>query len=177
VSGEGVIDPDGWEEEVNQVKIKNIARHGDWSENYIVDLFDWHLHVSESLPWFTGNAQWAFKDFGTPLRPENAIPYVNQKGLTDRAGNRKDAYYVFKSYWTEKPFCYIESHSWDQRFGPPEKERVINVFSNVEKVELFLNEKSIGIKNKSKNQYPAQGLFWTVNFIRGINTVKAVGYI
>ncbi len=35
-------------------------------------------------------------------RPENAIPYINQKGLVDREGNPKDAYYVFKSYWNNK---------------------------------------------------------------------------
>ena len=44
---------------------------GDWSENYIVDLFDWHLRISENDTAFVGNARWAFKDFGTPLRPEN----------------------------------------------------------------------------------------------------------
>ncbi|MBN2600961.1 MAG: glycoside hydrolase family 88 protein, partial [Candidatus Marinimicrobia bacterium] len=66
ITGDGMINPEGWEEAINQVRVKNIAQEGDWSENYIVDLFDWHLHVSENLDWFTGNAQWAFKDFGTP---------------------------------------------------------------------------------------------------------------
>ena len=103
ITGEGKIQSDGWEEAIVQTDVANIAQIGDWSENYIVDLFDWHLRISENDDSFVGNIQWAFKDFGTPLRPENAIPYMNQKGLVDRNGNKKDAFYVFKSYWS-KPF-------------------------------------------------------------------------
>ena len=55
------------------------------------------------------------KDFGTPLRPENPLPYMNQKGLVDRNGKPKDAYYVFASHWSKKPFCYIESKTWTHR--------------------------------------------------------------
>ena len=93
-------------EAVSQAKVTSVAKGSDWNENYMVDLFDWHLRVSENTPNFAGNAQWAFKDFGTPLRPENPIPYVNQKGLVDRSGKPKDAYYVFASYWKTEPFCY-----------------------------------------------------------------------
>lgn len=177
VSGEGLIPTDGWEEEVNQAKLKNIAKVGDWSESYIVDLFDWHLHVSQNLDWFTGNAQWAFKDFGTPLRPENAIPFVNQKGLVDREGKPKDAYYVFKSYWAEFPkFCYIESHTWTERNGPKGLKREVPVFSNCDEVEFLLNGKTMGRKKRIVNKFPAQGLVWEVEFVQGENKLTAIGY-
>lgn len=176
ITGDGMINPEGWEEDVNQVRVKNIAREGDWSENYIVDLFDWHLHISEKLDWFTGNAQWAFKDFGTPLRPENAIPYLNQKGLVDRAGNPKDAYYVFKSYWTTSPeFCYIESHTWTERQGLEGEAKEICVYSNASIVELFVNAQSQGRKQRNNQQFPACGLCWNVVFKNGQNEVIAVG--
>jgi len=119
-----------------QTDVANIAQIGDWSENYIVDLFDWHLRISENDPTFVGNVQWAFKDFGTPLRPENAIPYMNQKGLVDRTGKPKDAFYVFKSYWSNDPFTYIESHTWTERQGPKGKTRDVSVYSNCPEVEL-----------------------------------------
>ncbi len=177
VTGDGVINPEGWEEAVNQVQVKNIAKYGDWSENYIVDLFDWHLHVSENLDWFSGNAQWAFKDFGTPLRPENAIPYINQKGLTDRAGIPKDAYYVFKSYWTDAPsFCYIESHTWTERSGPSGVSREVAVYSNCEAVELSLNGTPLGRIKRDRQRFPAQGLTWKVQFSEGDNLLRAAGY-
>ena len=177
ITGDGIINPEGWEEAVNQVRVKNIAQQGDWSENYIVDLFDWHLHISENLDWFTGNAQWAFKDFGTPLRPENAIPYMNQKGLVDRAGNPKDAYYVFKSYWTSSPeFCYIESHTWTERLGHKDEPREVCVYSNAGEVELFINGQSQERKQRNVQQFPACGLNWNVLFNNGLNEMVAIGY-
>ncbi len=177
ISGQGYISTDGWEEEVNQVQIKNIAQAGDWSENYIVDLFDWHLSISESTSWLPGNAQWAFKDFGTPLRPENPIPYLNQKGLTDRSGKPKDAYYVFKSYWSPSPkFCYIESHTWKERSGPMGLSREICVYSNTEAVQLILNGMSMGQKKRQYGKVPAHGLSWMAEFQEGDNFIQAIGY-
>ncbi|WP_241737606.1 glycoside hydrolase family 2 protein [Neptunicella marina] len=162
-------------EAMNQAVVKSVAKDSDWNENYIVDLFDWHLNVSESTPDFAGNAQWAFKDFGTPLRPENPIPYMNQKGLVDRAGNPKDAYYVFKSYWAKDPFCYIESHSWTHREGPKEG-REVTVYCNTEAAELSLDGKSLGKKDKQQGVVPAGGLVWKVPFKSGVNQLSVVGY-
>ncbi|MCG9970544.1 glycoside hydrolase family 2 protein [Christiangramia crocea] len=175
VTGEGIIKSDGWEEEIVQTEVQNIAQIGDWSENYIVDLFDWHLRISETDSTFVGNAQWAFKDFGTPLRPENAIPYMNQKGLVDRNGNPKDAYFVFKSYWSEDPFVYIESHTWEERQGPEGLARTVSIYSNLEEVELFHNGKSLGVKKKDINKFPASGLTWDVQFRKDENYLIARG--
>jgi beta-galactosidase len=176
ITGEGEIQADGWEEAITQNDFANIAQIGDWSENYIVDLFDWHLRISENDSTFVGNAQWAFKDFGTPLRPENAIPYMNQKGLVDRAGNKKDAFYVFKSYWnTKDPFTYIESHSWTVRQGPKGTARDISVYSNCPEVELFLNGKSLGTKQRDIKVFPAAGLNWNLTFDEGENSLVSIG--
>ena len=175
IDGRNVSDPNGWTEAITQTGVKNIAQIGDWSENYIVDLFDWHLKTSETNNSFVGNIQWAYKDFGTPLRPENDIPYINQKGIMDREGNPKDAYYVFKSYWAKKPFVYIESHTWKERQGPKDKLRELSVYSNCNHVELFLNGKSLGSKQKDISKFPACGLSWMVNFNEGKNTIKAIG--
>ena len=176
ITGEGKIQSDGWEEAIVQTEVANIAKIGDWSENYIVDLFDWHLSISENDSTFVGNAQWAFKDFGTPLRPENAIPYINQKGLVDRSGKPKDAFYVFKSYWnTTDLFTYIESHTWTERQGPKDLARTISVYSNCPEVELFHNGKSLGSKKRNTKVFPAAGLEWSVNFKDGENKLVSVG--
>ncbi|MFH0988862.1 MAG: DUF4982 domain-containing protein [bacterium] len=177
VTGDATTVSDGFEENIKPQKVKNVSQNSDWSESYIVDLFDWSLHISEQLNWLTGNAQWAFKDFPTPLRPENPIPYINQKGLVDRAGNPKDAYYVFKSYWTTDPlFCYIESHTWAERSGPANVKREVNVFSNCPEAELFLNGITLGKKTRDIKNFPACGLSWQVNFIEGENKLLAVGF-
>lgn len=177
ITGEGAIQSVGWEEAIVQTQVANIAQIGDWSENYIVDLFDWHLRITETDPTFVGNAQWAFKDFGTPLRPENDIPYMNQKGLVDRQGNPKDAFYVFKSYWADEPFTYIESHSWTNRQGPEDLVRNVSVFSNCDKVTLYHNGKNLGEKTKDIMSFPASGLNWDVQFEEGKNELVAKGKI
>ncbi len=177
IGGNGLPEKSGWEEKEIQTGVHNIARNSDWSENYIVDLFDWHLHVSEQTKWLSGTAQWIFRDFGTPLRPQNPIPYVNEKGLTDRAGKPKDGYYVFKSYWnTQDPFCYIESHTWRERYGPKGKKREVCVYSNCSQVELFLNGRSLGKRNKDVRKFPAQNLHWYVPFKSGRNRLIALGF-
>jgi beta-galactosidase len=177
IDGDGMTISEGWEENIKPQKVKNVAQLGDWSESYIVNLFDWYLHISEQTDWFTGNAQWAFKDFPTPLRPENPIPYINQKGLVDRAGKPKDAYYVFKSYWTTHPkFCYIESHTWTERSGPADLGREVKVFSNCDEVELIVNDVSQGKRTRDIKLFPASGLSWKVKFSAGSNTLRAVGY-
>lgn len=176
ITGEGAIQSDGWEEEIVQTKVANIAQIGDWSENYMVDLFDWHLRITEMDPDFVGNVQWAFKDFATPLRPENDIPYMNQKGLADRNGNLKDAYYVFKSYWSDVPFTYIESHTWTERQGPEDTPRTISVYSNCEKVAFYHNDVLLGEKQRDIAKFPASGLTWDVNFKEGSNKLVSVGF-
>ncbi|WP_378181292.1 glycoside hydrolase family 2 TIM barrel-domain containing protein [Aquimarina sp. SS2-1] len=176
IDGRGVMDPDGWTEAITQTSVTNIAKIGDWSENYIVDLFDWHLKIAETTDSFVGNVQWAFKDFGTPLRPENDIPYVNQKGIMDREGNPKDAYYVFKSYWAKEPFVYIESKTWTERQGPEHTSRSINVYSNCDKVTLYFEGQALAEKKRDINVFPASGLTWDVLFKEGTNKLKAVGF-
>ncbi len=176
ITGEGRLKENEWAEQPNMSGVLNASKIGNWNENYIVDLFDWHLMVTEQLDWFTGNAQWAFKDFATPLRPENPIPYINQKGLVDRAGNPKDAYYVFKSYWTTQPqFCYIESHTWPVRSGREGKPSEVCVYSNCEDVELILNGMSLGKKSRDISDFPATGFHWQAVFRSGENELIALG--
>jgi beta-galactosidase len=173
ISGEGLKIEQGAEEAVGK-PVANVAREGDWSESYQTDLLDWHLGVSERQPWLTGTAQWVFKDFPTPLRPENPIPYVNEKGLLTRDGTPKDAYYLYKSYWTTSPkFVYLVSHTWTERSGPESTPRMVRAYSNCASVELLLNGQSQGVKPRAVNDFPAQGLRWNVRFSAGANSLVA----
>jgi len=153
-----------------------VSKDGDWSETYICDLFDWHLKEQETMPDLTGSAFWVFKDFSTSIRPDNPIPYVNQKGVVERDFTKKESYFVFQSYWAEKPMVHIYGHSWPIRAGyqkgMPEQ---VKVYSNCEQVELFMNGKSMGVKKRNSQDFPAAGLRWNVRFKSGKNTLKAVG--
>lgn len=151
-----------------------VSKDGDWSESYICDLIDWHLKEQETMPWLTGAAYWPFKDFSTPVRPENPVPYMNQKGVVERDFTPKESYYVFQSFWTEKPMAHIYGHSWPVRWGEEGEQKMLKVYSNCPEAELFLNGKSLGIKKRNSQDFPAAGLRWPTTFIKGENTVKVV---
>ena len=146
----------------------------DWSESYMCDLVDWHLKEQDSMPWLTGTAAWCFKDFSTPLRPDNPIPYVNQKGVVERDLTKKDAYFVFQSYWSRKPMVHIYGHTWPVRWGEEGQQRQIKVYSNCEEATLFLNGKSYGMRRRNSQDYPAAGLRWDLQFRKGENTVRVI---
>lgn len=150
------------------------SRDGDWSESYMLDLMEWHLQVQLRIPQLAGNAQWAFKDFGTPLRPENPIPYVNQKGLVDRAGRPKALYYLFQSYLTTTPMCYIESPTWSIRTGWLDEPQRVRIYSNCPRVTLFVNGETCGERERDGAAFPAAGLVWYVLFQPGQNELHAV---
>ena len=152
-----------------------MSKDGDWSESYMVNLFDWHLKEQEDMPWLTGSAAWIFKDFATPLRPENPVPRVNQKGVVERDGTPKEGYYVFQSYWATQPMLHIYGHNWPVRWGEADEEKEVRVYSNCGDVELFVNGKSAGVKKRDVKDFPAAGLHWKVKFNEGANTLRAVG--
>lgn len=155
--------------------IPRASRDGDWSESYIVRLIDWHLKEQETMPWLTGTAYWPFKDFSTPVRPENPVPYVNQKGVIERDFTPKESYYVFQSYWAEKPMIHIYGHTWPVRWGGKDDRKEILVYSNCDEVELFVNNVSQGVKKRNSQDYPAAGLRWNCVYREGMNEIRAVG--
>ena len=150
-------------------------RHGDWSETYMVRLFDWTLKEQQTLPHLTGSAFWTFKDFSTPLRPTNPIPYVNQKGVVERDGTPKESYYVFQSYWATQPMIHIYGHAVPTRWGKENETKQVLVYSNCKKVELFVNGQSQGVRVRNLQDYPATGFHWDVTLQPGQNELKAVG--
>ena len=126
------------------------------------------------MPWLTGTAYWPFKDFSTPVRPDNPVPYVNQKGVVERDLNKKEAYYVFQSYWTDEPMIHIHGHSQPIRWGEEDEEKEILVYSNCPQVELYVNGESQGVRKRDSRDYPAAGLRWKTPLRTGKNEVRAV---
>jgi beta-galactosidase len=151
-----------------------VSSQGDWSETYACNLFEWHLMTQEKLDWLSGAAQWIFKDFASPLRGDNCIPRVNQKGVVERDLRKKESYYVFQSWWAQKPMVHIYGHSWPMRWGAPGQARQVRVYSNCERVELFLNGVSAGTKMRDGRDFPAAGRRWDLKFVPGPNRLRAV---
>ena len=154
----------------------NPSKEGTWSETYVCNLLDWCLKEQETMPWLSGAAQWCFKDFATPLRPENPVPRVNQKGLVERDLTPKEGFYVFQSYWSHRPMVHIYGHTWPIRCGEAGESKLVKVYSNCDTVELFLNGVSCGVRKRNSQDFPAAGLRWSVSFRAGDNRIRAVGH-
>ena len=86
-------------------------------------------------------------------------------GIIDLAGFPKDVYYMYQSEWTKKDVLHIFPH-WNWNEGETVD---IWAFSNAEEVELFLNDKSLGVKKKQGDELH---LMWRVPFTPG--TLKAI---
>jgi beta-galactosidase len=87
-------------------------------------------------------------------------------GIVDLAGFPKDVYYMYQSEWTDKDVLHIFPH-WNWQAG--EIIDVLAYYNNADEVELFLNDKSLGIKKKENDDLH---ITWRIPFEPG--TLKAV---
>lgn len=86
-------------------------------------------------------------------------------GIIDLAGFPKDAYYLYQSEWTDKPVLHVFPH-WNWNDGDTID---IWAYTNFAQVELFLNNRSLGLKTKTEDDLY---LMWRVHYEPG--TIKAV---
>jgi beta-galactosidase len=83
-------------------------------------------------------------------------------GIIDLAGFPKDVYYLYQSVFTRKPVLHIYPH-WNWKQG--DTVDVVAYYNNADEVELYLNEKSLGVKSKSGDDLH---VVWRVPFRPGI---------
>jgi len=86
-------------------------------------------------------------------------------GIMDLAGFPKNGYYFYQSEWTDKPVLHVFPH-WNWEEG---KKIDVWAYTNYDEVELFLNGKSLGKKQKTEDDYQ---LVWRLTYTPG--TIKAI---
>jgi len=86
----------------------------------------------------------------------------------------KEGYYVFQSYWSEKPMAHIYGHTWPVRWGAAGEPKMVKVYSNCASAELFLNGKSCGVRQRNSQDFPCAGLRWMTPFQAGENHLRVV---
>jgi beta-galactosidase len=128
-------------------------------------------------PFMSGQFLWTGIDYlGEALWP--AIS--NSSGLLDRTGAWKPMGYQRQSWWSGKPVVHIVRNDdnagggkWVANWTPVDAgtydDARVQVYSNCDVVELFLNGKSLGTKVKPAADSPRS---WEVTFEKG--TLKAV---
>jgi beta-galactosidase len=96
-------------------------------------------------------------------------PCINSHfGIMDTCGFPKDNYYYYQAWWSERPVLHLFPHwNWPGKEG---QEIDVWCHSNLEKVELFLNSGSLGVKEVPRYSHVA----WKVPYKPG--TLEARGY-
>jgi beta-galactosidase len=96
-------------------------------------------------------------------------PCINSHfGIMDTCGFPKDNFYYYQAWWREKPVLHLFPHwNWAGKEG---QEIEVWCHSNLEKVELFLNGGSLGIRDVPRYEHVA----WKVSYKPG--TLEAGGY-
>jgi beta-galactosidase len=119
-------------------------------------------------PFMAGAFVWTGFDYKGEPTPYG-WPCINSHfGIMDMCGFPKDNWYYYKAWWGEEPSIHILPHwNWPGKEGQP---IAVWVHSNADRVELFLNGQSLGVK-----EMPRYGhLEWEVNYAPGTLVAKGI---
>ena len=108
---------------------------GDYTETYQCV---YHEHMAKMIadrPWLWATHVWNMFDFAADGRDEGGKNGENQKGLVtfDRK-IKKDAFYLYKAYWSKEPFVHLCGSRYVDR---AEDVTEIKVYSNLPEVSLY----------------------------------------
>lgn len=113
----------------------------DYSEDYQALYHEHMAKVFDDRPWIWASHVWNMFDFGCAARNEGGVAGRNNKGLVtiDRK-TKKDSFYIYQAYWTNKPMVHLCGKRYAQRAGETTE---IRVYSNQPLVKLYLNGEQI----------------------------------
>lgn len=145
----------------------------DKSIEYAIKFNQVYLNDIIAKPFVSGAMVWNLADFNSESR-EETMPHINNKGLLTLGRQPKDLYYLYQAYLLDKPFLKIASAAWTNRAGTADSAAAVStqplqVATNLKSAELFLNGKSLGVKNATDHICE-----WQVPFVNGINKLRVV---
>ena len=129
---------------VSEYGVENITKwhsakpmNHDYTEEYASYYHHEMLKTFEQRPYLWATHVWNCFDFAADARDEGGVVGRNNKGLiTYDRKLKKDAYFLYKAYWTHDPMIHVAGRRWVDR--APE-ERNITVYTNCETVTLTVN--------------------------------------
>lgn len=161
---------------VNSLEPERFDFSGTWMRRF----HESYLAQINARPWLAGSAIWNQFDFSQP-ETGGSIPYMNQKGMQTWDRKPKDVYYLYKANWNPAAMVYIASRGWTQRTGTDASAapgsgthpvaQAVDVYSNLPRVELFLNGQSLGAQAPDSVKRAS----WNVPFVHGENVIEARG--
>lgn len=114
-------------------------KRGDHTEEYQALYHEYLLKCFAKYPFIWATHVWNMFDFAADARDQGGEPGMNHKGLVtfDRK-TKKDSFYLYQAYWTEKPMVHICSKRFKERGTG---QITVKVYSNRPEVALYRNGK------------------------------------
>ncbi len=112
---------------------------GDYTESYQAVYHEHMLEMIAARPYLWGTYVWNMFEFAAAGRDEAGDPGKNHKGLiTFDRKQKKDAYYIYKAWWSDEPFVHLCGSRYHDRIEP---ETEIKVYSNQKAIALYVDGK------------------------------------
>ena len=116
-------------------------------------------------PYLWGTVVWVMFDLASAGRHEGDRRGINDKGLVtyDRKV-RKDAWYWYQAWWSDRPMLHIASRRFTERHDPAV---TVKTYTNADAATLFVNGEAIGMR-------PVQDrmVSWPVVLREGDNAIE-----
>ena len=123
-------------------------RRGDHTEEYQCIYHEHMLRCFEKRPFMWATHLWNMFDFAADARNQGGEPGMNHKGLiTFDRKTKKDAFYLYKAYWSKESFVHICGKRYVNR---TDKVTEIKVYSNLDSVTLYVNGKEFESRKGDK---------------------------
>jgi len=120
-----------------------------------------------SRPWLSGGFVWTGFDYRGEPTPYDWPCINSQFGILDTCGFPKDNFWLYQSWWTDKPKVHLVPHwNWTGREG---QEIDVRAYSNAEEVELLINGKTLGRQKMAA----FSELKWKVPYVQGALAARA----
>ena len=117
-------------------------------------------------PWLSGGFIWTGFDYRGEPTPYSWPCISSHFGVLDTCGFPKDNFYYYQAWWTTNIVLHLLPHwNWSGKEG---QEIRVDVLSNCEEVELFLNGQSLGKQSMKRNSK----LSWQVKYAPGALIAK-----
>ncbi len=170
-----------------EYKFPIVENKKPWYSDYQVSSYDldcasWattpetEFEQQDDLEFISGEFVWTGFDYlGEPTPYNEGTPARSSYfGIVDLAGLPKDRFYLYQSKWSDKPMLHLLPHwNWADRIG---QNVPVFCYTNYPKAELFVNGKSMGIKQKDKsNKYSRYRLMWR-DVVYEAGEIKVVAY-
>ena len=126
----------------------------------------WRMY--DARHWLSGGHAWTGFDYRGEPTPYGWPCISSHFGILDTCGFPKDNFYYYQAWWSGRPVLHLFPH-WNW-VGQEGQEIAVWCYSNLERVELFLNGHSLGAQTVERDSH----LAWQVKYAQGV--LEARGY-